>query len=103
MVMSLIVIDSDGSRILRVANNLWCFTGRFTELSDSELPSSTVMGVAYRSLRNFNFGCVGNLASICEGGVAGGVGGAFIELIILDDWGSFVGVFRVGGGSHDRC
>ena len=52
MVMSLIVMDSDGSRRLRAVNNLRCFTGRFTDLSDSELPDSTVTGVTYHSLRN---------------------------------------------------
>ena len=52
MVVSLIVIDSDISKNLRVANNLRCFTGIFTELSDSELQNATVTGVTYRSLMN---------------------------------------------------
>ena len=42
MVMYLIVTDSEGSRNLRAANNVQFFTGKFTELSDSELPNSTV-------------------------------------------------------------
>ena len=42
MVMYLIVADSEGSRNLRAANNVQFFTGKFTELSDSELPNSTV-------------------------------------------------------------
>ena len=48
---------------------------------------------------------MGNVAFICEGeGVGiGGVGVFFVGLIILDGWRSFVGGFRVGGGSHDRC
>ena len=52
MVAFLIVMDSEGSRSLRVANNLRCFTVRFTELSDSELLNSTVTGVTYLSLIN---------------------------------------------------
>ena len=53
-------MDSDESRSLRAANSLRCFTGRFTELSDLELPNSTVTG--------FNFVCVGNLAFMGGGG-----------------------------------
>ena len=53
MVVSLIVIDSDESRSLRAANDLRCFTGRFTELSESELLNSTVTGVTYLSLMHF--------------------------------------------------
>ena len=37
--------DIEGSRILKTANKLRCFTGRFTELSESKLPNSTVTGV----------------------------------------------------------
>ena len=46
-------MSRDGSRSLRAAKILRCFTGRFTELSDSELPNSTVTEVTYRSLMNF--------------------------------------------------
>ena len=55
MMLSLIVMVIDGSKLLRAANNLRCFTGWLTELSGSELPNSTVMGmeVAYLSLKNF--------------------------------------------------
>ena len=52
MVMSLIVTDSEGSRNLRAANNVQFFTGKFTELSDPELPNSTVMEKTYLSLMN---------------------------------------------------
>ena len=52
MVVLLIVMNSDGLRSLRVANTLRYFTGKFTELSNSEFPNLTVMGVTYRSLRN---------------------------------------------------
>ena len=52
MVVSLIAMNSDGSRSLRAVNNTRCFTGRFTELFDSELPNSMVTGVTYRSWRN---------------------------------------------------
>ena len=52
MIVSLIVMNSDGSRSLRVTNSLRCFTGIFTELSDSELQNATVTGVTYRSLMN---------------------------------------------------
>ena len=34
-VVSLIVMDRDGSRSLRTTNSLRCFTERFTELLDS--------------------------------------------------------------------
>ena len=51
-VVSLIVMDRDGSKHLRAAKSLRCFAGRFTELSDSELPNSTVTGMTYRSLMN---------------------------------------------------
>ena len=44
-VVSLIVMDKEGSRILRAANSSRCLTGRFTEFSESELPNSTVSGV----------------------------------------------------------
>ena len=43
--LSLIVIEADGSRSLMTMKIFRCFTGRLTEFSDSELPSSTVMGV----------------------------------------------------------
>ena len=52
-VVSLILMDRDESRSLRAVKSLRCFTGIFTELSDSELPNSTVTGVTYRSLMNF--------------------------------------------------
>ena len=52
-VVSLIVMDRDGSRSLKAVNSLRCFLGRFTELSDSEFSNSTVTGVKYRSLMNF--------------------------------------------------
>ena len=52
MAVSLIVIDSDGSRRLRAVNDIRCFARKFTELSDSELPNSTVTGVTHRSLMN---------------------------------------------------
>ena len=44
-VVSLIVMNKEGSRILRAANSLRCLTGTFTEFSESELPNSTVTGV----------------------------------------------------------
>ena len=46
MVVSFIVMEIDGSRTLRAANNLRCFTVRFTELFESGLTNSIVMGVA---------------------------------------------------------
>ena len=51
--VSLMVMEIDSSRIFKVANNNLFFTGRFTELSESELPNSTMAGVTYRSLTNF--------------------------------------------------
>ena len=83
-------MDSDESRSLRAANSLRCFTGRFTELSDLELPNSTVTG--------FNFVCVGNLAFMGEGEVIGGVDVDFVGVIILDGW----GVSSSWRGSHER-
>ena len=53
IVVSLMVMEIDGSRIFKVANNFRCFMGRFTELSESELPNFAVTGVTYRSLMNF--------------------------------------------------
>ena len=45
MTLSLMVIDAERSRSLIARNIFLCFTGRFTEVSDSELPNSTVIGV----------------------------------------------------------
>ena len=45
MVLLLIMMEIDRSRILSAANNLRCFTEKFTELSESELPNSTVTGL----------------------------------------------------------
>ena len=53
IVVSLMVMEIDGSRSFKVANNSRCFAGRFTELSESELPNLAVTGVTYRSLTNF--------------------------------------------------
>ena len=52
MIVSLIVVDSEGLRSLRAANSLQRFTGRFTKLSDPELPNSTMTGLTYLSLMN---------------------------------------------------
>ena len=53
IVVSLMVMEIDGSKTFKAANNFRCFTGRFTELSESELPNSTMAGVTYQSLTNF--------------------------------------------------
>ena len=45
MTLFLMVIDAEGSRRLIARKIFLCFTGRFTEFSDSELPNSTVIGV----------------------------------------------------------
>ena len=45
MILSLMVIDAERSRILITMKMFLCFTGSFTEFSDSEQPNSTVMGV----------------------------------------------------------
>ena len=50
--LSLMVIDAEESRSLIARNIFLCFTGRFTEFSDSELPNSAVIGVVYRLLIN---------------------------------------------------
>ena len=52
MVVLLIVMDIDGSNSLRAANNVRCFTGKCTELFESELPNSTVTGMTYLPLLN---------------------------------------------------
>ena len=41
----IVVIDVGGSRSLSRAYSLRCFTGRFTELSESELPNSMMTGM----------------------------------------------------------
>ena len=41
--LSLIVMEADGSRSLMMMKIFRCFTSRLTELSDLELPNSTVM------------------------------------------------------------
>ena len=46
MVVRLIIMEIDWSRILRAAKNLRCFTGICTEVSESELSNSMVMEVA---------------------------------------------------------
>ena len=43
--LSLIVIETDGSRSLMAMKNFRYFTGRLMEFFDSEFPNSTVMGV----------------------------------------------------------
>ena len=87
MVMSLIMMDGEGSRSLRAANNLRCFTGRFTKLSDSELPNSTLTGVTYLSLKNLISVVWEIWRSYVGGGrVFVGVSGSFIGLIILNGW-----------------
>ena len=43
---------SGGSKILIAMKIFLCFTGRFTEFSESELSNSTVMGVVYWLLVN---------------------------------------------------
>ena len=53
IVVSLMVIEIDVSKTFKAANNIRCFTGTFTELSESELPNSTVTGVMYQLLTNF--------------------------------------------------
>ena len=45
IVVTLIVIEKDGSRILSAANIFCCSIGRLIELSGLELPSSIVTGV----------------------------------------------------------
>ena len=101
-VVSLIVMNRNGSRSLRAANSVRYFTEILTELSDSKQPNSTVTGGNIPIIDEFYFGGVGNVAFICGKGVISGVGVVFVGLIILDGWGSFVGIFRVREGSHDR-
>ena len=102
MVVSLIVMNSDGSRSLRVTNSLRCFTGIFTELSDSELSNSTVTGVTYLSLMNLISAAMEIWRSyVCvRGGGGGGVGG-YVEFLL--NW-SFLVVGRVSSGwrGYDR-
>ena len=43
--VSLIVMEIEGSIIFSAANSLQFLTGRFTELSESELPNIMVTGV----------------------------------------------------------
>ena len=76
-VVSLIVIDKDGSRSVRTVKSLRCFTETFTELSDLELPNSTVTEVIYRSLMNFISAAWVMWRSYVVGGVIGGVGVVF--------------------------
>ena len=45
MTLSLMVIVAEGSRNLIARKLFLCFTGKCTEVSDSELPNSTVIGV----------------------------------------------------------
>ena len=45
MVVSLIVIDIEGSRSFSTTNSVRYFAGRFTKVSESELPNSMVTGV----------------------------------------------------------
>ena len=45
MVVSLIVIDIEGSRSFSTTNSVRYFAGRFTKVSESELPNLMVMGV----------------------------------------------------------
>ena len=44
--LSLMVMEVNGSSILTTKKICRCFIGRFTEFFDSELPNSTVIGVA---------------------------------------------------------
>ena len=76
-VVSLIVIDKDGSRSVRTVKSLRCFTEKFTELSDLELPNSTVTEVIYRSLMNFISAAWVMWRSYVVGGVIGGVSVVF--------------------------
>ena len=96
-VVSLIVMDSDGSRSLRAANSLRYFTGRFTELSNSELPNSMVTGVTYRSLMNLISAAWAMWCSYMGGGVIGDVGVSSVGLVIMDGWGSFVVFSKLEG------
>ena len=43
--LSLMVIETDGSMSLMAMKIFLCLTERLTELSDSELPNSTMIGV----------------------------------------------------------
>lgn len=45
MMVLLIMMERDWSKNLRATNNVRYFTGRFTELSISELPNSMMTGV----------------------------------------------------------
>ena len=45
MTLSLMAIDAEESRILIAMKIFLCFTGRFTEFSNSELPNYMVMRV----------------------------------------------------------
>ena len=59
--------------------------------------------MTYRSLMNLISATWAIWRSYARGwGVVGEVGVALIGLFILDSWGGFVGVFRVGGESHER-
>ena len=45
MTLFFMVVEVDESSSLMAMEIFRCFTGRFTEFSDSELPNSTVIGV----------------------------------------------------------
>jgi len=45
MTLSFMVMEADGSSSLIAMKIFRCYTGRFTEFSDSELLNSTVIGV----------------------------------------------------------
>lgn len=43
--VALVMMNIEGSKIYSPANSLWCFIGKFTELSESELPNPMMNGV----------------------------------------------------------
>ena len=55
MTFHLIVMEADRSSSLIAMKILQCYTRRFTEFSESELPNSTVIGVVLRLLINLTF------------------------------------------------
>ena len=88
-VVLLIVMDKEGSRSFRAAKSLRCLTGRFTELSESELPNLTVTGVTH-PLMNFISAACAILRAYVEGG---SLVEEFCVWLILSFW-------VEGGGLH---
>ena len=68
MTLSLLVMEAAGSMSLIAMKIFLCFTGRFTEFSDSELPNSNSDWCGVSVVGKFNFGSMGDDAFVVCGG-----------------------------------